>query len=258
MIRRIRAHAAKQDWFAVAVDLAIVVIGVFLGIQASNWNQDRQDRAEAHELRLQLINNLRANEADLAARSNYYGQVQTHAISALESIGRSGRQNDEAFLIDAYQASQVWLRPFERTAFDQLQGSGVAREIGDVPIRAAISAYSVSANGFESTGLGVTSYREKLRRAMDLQTQNLIRTKCGDRMKPLPGGGEFPTLPGTCHLDMSAPSAERAASRVKTIPELDQELTRLIVDIDQKQALFARMLQNATALRRTLGEPQRG
>lgn len=255
MIRRIRAHAAKQDWFAVAVDLGIVVIGVYLGIQASNWNQDLQDRAEAQELRTQVINNLRANEADLAARSNYYSQVQTHAIAALKTIGRPGRQDDEAFLVNAYQASQVWLRPFERTAFEELQSSGLARKIGDVHTRAAISAYSVSANGFESTGLGVTSYRERLRRTMDLQTQKLIRTKCGDRMQPLPSGGEVPVLPNTCHLDTNAPSLERAAARVKAIPKLDQELTRLIVDIDQKQALFARMLQNATELRRTLEEP---
>ena len=38
MIHRIRADAAKHNWFAVAVDLGIVGAGVFLGIQASNWN----------------------------------------------------------------------------------------------------------------------------------------------------------------------------------------------------------------------------
>ena len=41
MIRRIREHVAHHNWFAVAIDLAIVVIGVFLGTQASNWNQTR-------------------------------------------------------------------------------------------------------------------------------------------------------------------------------------------------------------------------
>ena len=37
-IRRFRQHISDHNWFAVAVDLAIVVVGVFLGIQASNWN----------------------------------------------------------------------------------------------------------------------------------------------------------------------------------------------------------------------------
>jgi len=44
VIRRIRDHVADQNWFAVAVDLGIVVAGVFLGTQVSNWNASRQDR----------------------------------------------------------------------------------------------------------------------------------------------------------------------------------------------------------------------
>ena len=249
MIRRIRAHAAKHDWFAVVVDLGIVVIGVYLGIQASNWNQDRHNRASARELRGEIIANLKANQADLAARSRYYGQVQTHAIAALGGIAG---QDDETFLIHAYQASQVWLRPFERTAFEELESSGLAQDIGDVRTRSAISAYSVTAGGFESTGLGVTSYREKLRRAMDLRTQELIKTNCGDRMQALPEGIQVPVLPATCRIGLSAADAGRAAARVRAIPQLDQELTRLIVDIDQKQALFARMLRGATDVRMRL------
>ena len=41
VIRRIREHVATHNWFAVGIDLAIVVVGVFLGIQASNWNAAR-------------------------------------------------------------------------------------------------------------------------------------------------------------------------------------------------------------------------
>ena len=31
VVRRIRDHVATHNWFAVAIDLAIVVVGVFLG-----------------------------------------------------------------------------------------------------------------------------------------------------------------------------------------------------------------------------------
>ena len=252
MLSRFRAHARRQDWFAVAIDLAIVIVGVFLGIQASNWNQERHERAEAKELRQQLISNLKANEADLEARSDYYGQVQRHAIAALEAIDQPGSKLDEQWLVDAYQASQVWLRPFERTAFDDLQASGLVRKIGDAQTRAAISGYAVSAAGFEPTGLGVTTYRDKIRRAMPLSVQNQIRSSCGDQMRALPSGGQAPTLPTSCHIAIAPSVIRSAVSRVEAIPELDQELTRLIVDIDQKQALFARMLRNARELRRRL------
>ncbi len=118
MFHRIREHVAKQNWFAVGVDLGIVVIGVFLGTQANNWNQDRLERSEAREYRSQIIDNLRANEGEIAMRASYYRQVRAHALAAMNSLNRADARLGEPFLIYAYQASQVWLRPFERTAFD--------------------------------------------------------------------------------------------------------------------------------------------
>ncbi len=44
LLRRITEHVKAQNWFAVSVDFVIVVVGVFIGIQVSNWNDVRQDR----------------------------------------------------------------------------------------------------------------------------------------------------------------------------------------------------------------------
>ncbi|MGD9965852.1 MAG: hypothetical protein AB7T59_04985 [Hyphomonadaceae bacterium] len=40
-------HVRKQEWTAIAIDFAIVVIGVFVGIQVANWNEARRIAAEA-------------------------------------------------------------------------------------------------------------------------------------------------------------------------------------------------------------------
>lgn len=37
-------HDRDQNWFAAAIDFAIVVFGVFIGIQVSNWNAARLER----------------------------------------------------------------------------------------------------------------------------------------------------------------------------------------------------------------------
>ncbi len=56
ILRRITANFRRQDWTAVAIELVVVVIGVFIGTQASNWNTDRegvQSRSrEAFRMRL--------------------------------------------------------------------------------------------------------------------------------------------------------------------------------------------------------------
>ena len=68
VLRRIRHQLTTHNWFAATVDLLIVMIGVFLGTQASEWSQDRAERREARENRSMLIDDLRANQQNLAMR----------------------------------------------------------------------------------------------------------------------------------------------------------------------------------------------
>ncbi len=44
IFRRIKAHVGKENWFALCIDFGIVVFGVFMGMQVSNWNEVRTDR----------------------------------------------------------------------------------------------------------------------------------------------------------------------------------------------------------------------
>src|SRR4051812_39978670 len=45
ILRRITEHLKQQHWTAIAIDLGIVVLGVFIGLQVNNWNEARNDRA---------------------------------------------------------------------------------------------------------------------------------------------------------------------------------------------------------------------
>lgn len=127
-IRRIRKHVAAHNWFAVAVDLAIVVLGVFLGLQANNWNTARIERAEAAAYRAQIIDNLRANEISIGDQLAYYRRVLDHAMAALIILENPDATMGERFLIDAYQASQVRQRQLTQTAYEEMKG-------GDWPTR---------------------------------------------------------------------------------------------------------------------------
>lgn len=251
-IRRFREHVARQDWFAVLIDVGIVVIGVFLGIQAANWNQTRVERSEAGEYRAHIVANLKANEADIRARTAYYRQVRAHAIAALDAIQTSDGKFDEKFLIDAYQASQGWFRPLQQPTYDESIDSSVRRKVGDATVRAQLSAYYQLASGFDNSALSVTAYRERLRRAMDLRVQLAIRAKCDDIMFDLPDGAQAPRLPESCRLNLDPQIIERAARKVASLPELDQDLTRVVVDIDQKLGVFGRTSRDAARLRKTL------
>ena len=61
IFRRIKAHVEKENWFAVFIDFAIVVVGVFIGLQVANWNDDRAVKRDQRAMLEQLY-------ADLAPR----------------------------------------------------------------------------------------------------------------------------------------------------------------------------------------------
>lgn len=55
ILQRLTQHVKNQNWTAIALEFLIVVLGVFLGLQASNWNETRQLSARETVLKSQLI-----------------------------------------------------------------------------------------------------------------------------------------------------------------------------------------------------------
>lgn len=234
VIRRIREHAAAQNWFAVGIDVAIVVVGVFLGLQVNNWNEARIERAEARAYRAEIIENLRANAISIDDQAIYYRRVQGHALAALDVMETPGSAMEEAFLIDAYQASQVRQRQLAQTAYDEMKSAGLGRDIAAPEIRARLSTYYAQMPQINAMTLTVTAYRDRLRRAMPISIQRQLRERCGDISRRLPGGVVGSALPERCVLGLNRENVSRAAARIRATRELDQDLTRHIADLDQK------------------------
>jgi len=251
LIRRFRDRVSEQNWFAAGIDVAIVVVGVFLGLQANNWNQSRIERAAADDYRQQIIKDLASNETDMASRSAYYGEVHEHALVALDRLNSSSGRSGEQFLVDAFQASQVWLRPLVRNGYDEMLGAGLSHGIGDEKLRSRLTAYYTQIRQFDVTALSSTPYREKLRRAMPYRIQAAIQQRCGDRVETLAGGEQIASLPDRCELGLD-PATVAAGESSLAAAGLEDDLNRLLVDIDQKRSGFARFGRNAHALRAEL------
>ena len=63
--RRITDALRKHDWFTVAVETLIVVLGVFLGLQVNNWNEGRGDRSREAVHLASLVQDIRSDIADI-------------------------------------------------------------------------------------------------------------------------------------------------------------------------------------------------
>ena len=82
-LRRIAVHLREQNWFALAAEFLIVVSGVFLGLQAANWKEERQERedeakilARLHAETGSLLEAVRQERDGLQTRADLYIQAQ--------------------------------------------------------------------------------------------------------------------------------------------------------------------------------------
>lgn len=256
LFRRVREHVQTHNWFAVGVDLIIVVLGVFLGTQVSNLNSDRIAHEAGETYRARIVRDLENNEADLQGRIAYFRQVRAFGLQVLGDLG-GARLSNEQFLVAAYQATQIYTRPMSRSAYDEVLAIGALNTLGDAPTRDSISNYYLGLEAGEVAFKTVTAYRDVVRRAIPYHVQERIRSACAEVLTANagPGLGRL-VLPESCALGLTTDELARAANLVRGTPDLEQEVTRLLADLDQKLIQAARSEARARDLSEELAALQ--
>ena len=54
LLRRTIKHLRNQDWSAVVLEFVLVVLGIFVALQANTWNEARKDRIDEHQFMSRL------------------------------------------------------------------------------------------------------------------------------------------------------------------------------------------------------------
>lgn len=251
VIRRIREHVTSHNWFAVAIDVLIVFIGVFLGIQANDWNEARLSEKAARMDRMRLIEDLRTNEIDLVGRDAYYKSVRQHALSALEGFSSTRAELGEAFLVNAYQASQIRQRPMRRFTYDELVATGNLGRIGDQQLRERLDLHYLGLTTIDANIRDVPPYRDRIRREMLYPVQERIRSRCDEKVSEVEGA-VIRTLPILCRTGLGSDLIASAVTRLRAAPEMDRDLTRYITDIDQKLTAYEFARRRSREIRQEL------
>lgn len=233
-IRRFRDHFSEQNWFAVVLDVLIVVLGVFLGIQVNNWNEGRLERQQGREYRAMLVDDLSTNLSDLAMRKHYYQWVRAEALATLADLKRPSRDLDEGFLLEAYQASQMQPWSLKRDTYDQILAVGAMAKLGSPLLRDRIANYYVGADVTGTNMIALPPYREILRRVMPYAVQQTIRAKCNERIDVDERGATHIVIPTSCALGLDPAGVRDAVAQVHDWPGLSLDLNRWLVDLDQK------------------------
>ena len=253
VIRRIREHVATHNWFAVGIDFLIVVAGIVIGTQVNNWNQARIERKQGDEYRERLLADLQSNDAHNQNRRSYWQDVRRHAQAAL-SGPRNGPDNDAAFLVDAYQASQILTSQSRRFTYDELISTGRLEHLGGPELRNQVAGYYVSLQAYGTVLNAIPAYREFLRQEMPTAAQQAVRTQCAEIFFPGPDGSPFNRLPDKCSLNLAPAVSAEAITAVRSAPGVVEHLNRVIADLDVKLAVLTAMDEQSRQLQKQITE----
>jgi hypothetical protein len=258
ILKRLRSEAGQQNWFGVAVDLVILIVGVFLGIQVSNWNQDRSDRAQGREYRDQIYLDLESNQRDLAFRMHYDGQLLGHAEAALAALDEPVTDRPGNFIISAYEASNHIPQPVRRSTYDEVLTSGKASYLGDKMLKERITNYYVGMATMQRLFDNIPPYREAIRSALPFDVQSRVMKDCPEVLETDKYGSVTPRLAEDCRSSMDPRLAQRVAAEVRTIPNLRWALNGAAADLHNKILNARKLSEEAGRLRQLIRAADQG
>ncbi len=222
LLRRVIEHVREQNWFAVGIDFVIVVVGVFIGIQVANWNEERLQAREGAQYAARLQADLGAeleNWQNLVAYLRVVRDNADRAVAVLEGRIETG---DEALLIHAYRATQYMYYQRRRSTFDEMTSTGSLGLIADQALRdTAVLYFRFDAIDRTFEEGGGSAFRRLFRGSLPIRVQDALSERCGDRIEYLHGlGQQRLDLGYACETGLSAPDIAAAAEVLRTHPEL--------------------------------------
>jgi hypothetical protein len=143
ILRRVTEHLSKQHWTAVFLDFVIVVVGVFVGIQAANWNESRKERLEERRYYAQILDDLRVDQQSLKwaqQRANSFDLAAEDTLRAMRT-GLPQNVNPGRFAVQIHYGGFLFIpRPSRRT-YDELISAGKLGLLRNETAKAAIADY---------------------------------------------------------------------------------------------------------------------
>jgi hypothetical protein len=82
ILRRVIQHVRKQEWSAIIIDFIIVVVGVYMGIELGNWNEDR-DAQDDYQRALDRLS------VEIDANLGTLDSIEPTVRQSLQTVGKA-------------------------------------------------------------------------------------------------------------------------------------------------------------------------
>jgi len=222
ILRRVIDHVRNQQWTAIGIDFVIVVLGVFVGIQVSNWNAERAESRRSaiftERLKADLLREAWGYEYLVA----YLRETNRNQRRVLDAMTGASALSDEQFVISGYRATQYKYNDRFRSTYDELVSTGTIGLIADQELReTAGSIFTTPLFDTITQEASQSEYRRLFRETVPAEIQQALLERCGDRYATIldyaaiVGSIDYP-----CTLGVSPPKIAAAATALKALPRL--------------------------------------
>ena len=218
----------------------IVILGVFIGTQVSNWNTERETNQRAAVFTERLKADLRVEAWNYQFLIEYNKDVLANADRTLAAMTDNRPLSDEQLVISAYRATQYQSLDRHRATYDELVSTGTISLIANQKMRETVISVFASPLFDQILNEGRQSeYREFFRKTVSASVQRALLKQCGDRVvDPLDYAGIVHSLDYPCRLDVPADKISAAAQALRSreglvsalqlrFPDLETDLANL-------------------------------
>ena len=251
ILRRASENIRNENWFGVAIEFVLVVLGVFFGILAANWNEERLAKRETAELLNQVDDQMAAFVVYIDSLDDYYRSAGRYGDRAIAGWRGDPSVSDAEFVIAAYQASQISGVGNNSGTWAAILGAENLRDIDDPLIRHNLSAVMTFDYALVDLRSVATRYREEVRKTVPHEIQSAIRARCNDRLV-----GSRLSLPERCDIKIDPQTAREAAAALRARPELVGELQWHRAAVANQVTQAAILGQNSRILTERIGKDQ--
>jgi hypothetical protein len=218
ILRRVVENLKHQHWTAIGIELVIVVLGVFIGMQVSNWNVERETDRKAAVFTARLKSDLREEAWGYEMQIGYYQQVIANARRAADALSGRASPSDEALLVAAYRSTQYSGTIRRRETYDELTSTGEIGLIRDEATRdLALRMYNFSDLVDIVDQAKHSEYRHWFRLNMPHEVQQALSVACGDKFVAVGDyKGIATTLDHACSLQLSPQAIAEATAILRS------------------------------------------
>lgn len=214
LLRRITRHFKEQNWFAVYLDLFIVILGVFIGIQVANWNEVRKKNAQELIFLGELRTEIEENTTMMDLRQAFSEKVIISGQRALNYLNGDAScvTECESLLIAFFHASQFWGTSYNQTVYREAQRLGFPT---DKSVKTSIQLFYKFIEGLDNSGGQLPAYRESLRSYLTPEMSKVLWQGCYSLVD-----GQREELPLDCLDELKVLDLDSVLLAIKNDPQI--------------------------------------